>query len=142
MMPFVVMDAEVAATDINVLGSRPITLPATALMPICAPIVGLPAILGIAVILDLFRSGSLFFFGRKISLNKSAISYCLKVSVSAGRNFFTESMRNESIFRESTGATVCECTVSTASANTMIQTILNNQQRFPYCGSLLLTAVK
>ncbi len=53
-----VIVADVPATDIKVVGSSPIVTPATALMPICAPILGLAATFGIMVIPDFFRFGS------------------------------------------------------------------------------------
>jgi hypothetical protein len=50
------MEADVSATDSNVPGSFPNFIPATALIPICDPIVGFEAILGIMIIPDFFFS--------------------------------------------------------------------------------------
>jgi hypothetical protein len=63
MMPLVVIEADVAATDMNVLGLFPSILPATAFMPIWEPILGLDATLGIMVMPDFFLSKSAFLFG-------------------------------------------------------------------------------
>jgi hypothetical protein len=52
MMPLVVMEAEVAATENRVAESVPSLRPATALLPTWKPIVGLAAILGIPVTPD------------------------------------------------------------------------------------------
>ena len=57
MIPLVVIEADVAATDNRVLGSFPNFLPATALIPICDPMVGLDATLGMMVIPDDFLLG-------------------------------------------------------------------------------------
>lgn len=62
-MPFVVTEADVAAIDINVLGLSPRILPATALIPICAPMLGLYATFGMIVIPDGFLVTSTFLFG-------------------------------------------------------------------------------
>ena len=63
MIPLVVIEADVAATEKSVLGSLPNLLPATALIPNWAPMVGLAAMLGTTVIPDLLRNVSAFFFG-------------------------------------------------------------------------------
>lgn len=62
-MPLVVIEADVAATDMNVFGLFPNIFPATAFIPICEPILGFEAIFGIMVIPDFFLSKSAFFFG-------------------------------------------------------------------------------
>src|ERR1044072_4171758 len=77
MIFLVVMEAEVAATDIYVLGFEPNTLPATALIPNWKPMVGLAAIFGTTVMADLLRSESSVLFGCSTSLIMSPISYCL-----------------------------------------------------------------
>jgi len=99
------MDADVAATDNSVLGSVPSFLPATALMPICDPMVGLDAILGITVMPDDFLFGaSAGRPGCSMLRTRSPKSYCLyKVSVGlAGCTVFSL-MRSESAFTESAG---------------------------------------
>lgn len=75
MIPFVVMEAEVAAMDISVFGVFPSTFPATAFIPICAPILGLYATLGIMVTGDFFLDTFSFFFEWKILENRSPTSY-------------------------------------------------------------------
>lgn len=57
MIPLVVIEADVAATESRVFGSFPNFFPATALIPICEPIVGLDATLGMMVIPDAFLLG-------------------------------------------------------------------------------------
>lgn len=74
-MPLVVMDAEVAATENNVLGSLPSLLPATALMPSWNPMVGLAAIFGTTVMGDRFLLVSVFLPGCKIVWKRSDTSY-------------------------------------------------------------------
>src|SRR4051812_18972777 len=101
-MPFVVIEADVAATDISVRGSFPNFRPATALIPIWKPIVGFADMLGIIVIPDLLWSESGCLFGRKISLKRSPTSYCIR-RLSAGAGARPETMRRESTFNESAG---------------------------------------
>ena len=99
------MEADVAATDSRVFGSFPNFLPATALMPICDPIVGLEATLGIIVMPDDFLPGaSAGRPGCNMLRTRSPKSYCLyKVSVALTGCTTFSLMRKESAFTESAG---------------------------------------
>src|ERR1700733_12649296 len=77
MMPLVVMDADVAPTDSSVLGSPPSLVPTTALMPACAPMVGLAATFGTMIIPELLCAVSALRCGWMIVRERSPKSYCL-----------------------------------------------------------------
>src|ERR1700729_3218036 len=97
MMPFVVMEAEVAPVEKRVLGSVPSFFPATALMPACAPMVGLAATLGTTVIPELLWLGLTGLLWKRMAWVRSPKSYCPVVfSRRVGFSFFRESAFNES----------------------------------------------
>lgn len=128
MIPLVVIEADVAATDNKVLGSVPNFLPATALIPICDPMVGLDAMLGIIVIPDDFLFGaSAGLPGCNMLRIRSPKSYCLyKVSVGlAGCTTFSL-MRSESAFTESEGACTWAKTGVARLVNTMSKTAVKS----------------
>src|SRR5580704_11633317 len=102
MIPLVVIDAEVAPTDNSVLGSLPNLMPATALIPAWAPMVGLAATLGTMVMPDLLCKVSAFLPGWSIFLAKSPKSYCL-FRLYYGLWILYFLIRNESALSESTG---------------------------------------
>ena len=121
-MPFVVMDAEVAATENKVLGSFPNLLPATAFIPAWKPIVGLAAILGITVMPERLWVESFFLWGNMTWLTKSPKSYCCsRFSTVFCLPAF---MRNESAFRESDGVT-CACKIPQPEKRTVSKKIFN-----------------
>jgi hypothetical protein len=101
-MPLVVMEAEVAATENNVLGSLPSLLPATALIPSWNPMVGLAAIFGTTVMGDRFLVVSAFLLGCRILWKRSDTSYC-RPRFSAAPCSLPASKRSESAFNESAG---------------------------------------
>ncbi|MNI36767.1 hypothetical protein D3C73_908320 [compost metagenome] len=76
-MFLVVMEADVAAIDMVVVFGSPSTFPATALTPICPPIVGLYAMFGIRVIGERLLDFSFLRLGWIIRPIKSDISYWL-----------------------------------------------------------------
>src|ERR1700743_267836 len=99
MMSFVVMEAEVAPVEKRVLGSVPSFLPATALMPAWAPMVGLAATLGTTVIPEVLWFGLIGLLWKRMAWVRSPKSYW---PVVFSRRVGFGCLR-ESAFRESAG---------------------------------------
>jgi len=136
MIPLVVIDADVAATESNVFGSFPNFLPATALIPICEPMVGLDAILGITVIPDDFLlGGEAGLPGCSILRTRSPKSYCLyKVSVGLAGCITFSLMRSESALTESAGTCTWPEACADMLVNSMNKTVFKSREIL--CGGL------